>query len=115
MSPVVDFDSIHGAVAAALAAVAATVAFARRRWWNAKDTLQRRLAAHLEDYVASDQHDDARTTLRDALKTEFRQRAVTHDQRSNRVRAALDLVKPQMTLPQIASLTSTLEKMGYSV
>ena len=114
MSPVADLDAIHGAVMAALAAVAAAVAFARRRWWNARDALQKRLAAHLEDYVGSDQHDDDRTKLRYALKTEFRKRVVTRDEHGNRIRAALELVKPQMTLPQIASLTSTLEKMGYS-
>lgn len=114
MSPVVDLDFIHGAAVALFAAIAAAIAFARRRWWNAKDALQRRLAAHLEAYVASDLHDDAGTKLRAALKTEFRQRAVAHDERGNRVRAALELMKPKLTLPQIASLTSTLEKMGYS-
>jgi len=112
--PGADLGSIHEWAVALIAATAAAIAFARRKLWNAKDALQTRLARHLEVYMASGQDETARETLRNALKTEFRQRAVPHEEQRDRVAGAAELVKSRMTLPQIAALNSTLEKIGYS-
>ena len=114
MIPGADLDSIHAWAVALIAATAGAIALARRKLWNTRDALQARLARHLDVYMASEQDEAARATLRNALRTEFRQRAVPHEEHRDRVTGAAELVKSRMTLPQIAVLNSTLGKIGYS-